>query len=153
MQALQLWSIDAPMKLLNLLTGPVIFALAMTLLAGCGKDDWKITDEVEILSESRSPDGKYIVTVFSCSGGGAAGYAYTNVNLREASETLDQRDFLLGEHLWNSFSDITVNWRDSANLEVTYQWASGNTDYKSKNGRTVPKLGNVKISYVLLPIE
>lgn len=137
------------MKLPNALTCPVIFALAMTLLAGCGNDDWKTTDDVEILTESKSPDGKYIVTVFSCSGGGAAGYTYTNVNLREASETLDQRDFLLGEHLWNSFSDITVNWRDATNLEVTYRWASDHPDYKTKNGRTVPEKGNVKISYVL----
>ena len=141
------------MKLPNLMTVSVIFALAMTLLAGCSNDDWKATDEVEILSESKSPDGKYIVTVFSCSGGGAAGYAYTNVNLREASEKLDQRDFLLGEHLWNSFSDITVNWQDPENLEVTYQWASDHPDYKAKNGRTVPEKGKVKISYVLLPTD
>ena len=141
------------MKLPNLMMGSVISALAMILLAGCGNDDWKATDEVEILSETKSPDGKYIVTVFSCSGGGAAGYAYTNVNLRKVSETLDQRDFLLGEHLWNSFSDIKVKWRDSSNLEVTYQWTSDDPDYKAKNGRTVPKMGNVKISYVLLPTE
>jgi hypothetical protein len=141
------------MKLPNALKCPVIFALAMALLASCGNDDWKTTDKVEILSESKSPDGKYVVTVFSCSGGGAAGYVYTNVNLREASETLDQRDFLLGEHLWNSFSDITVDWRDSVNLEVTYRFAGDHPDYKTKNGRTVPKKGNVKISYILLPTD
>lgn len=141
------------MKLPNALKCPVIFALAMALLASCGNDDWKTTDKVEILSESKSPDGKYVVTVFSCSGGGAAGYVYTNVNLREASETLDQRDFLLGEHLWNSFSDITVDWRDSVNLEVTYRFAGDHPDYKTENGRTVPKKGNVKISYILLPTD
>lgn len=138
------------MKLSQLMTGAIILALVMTLLAGCGNNDWKTSDKVETLSESKSPDGKYIVTVFSCSGGGAAGYAYTNVNLREASEKLDQRDFLLGEHLWNSFSDITVNWQDSENLEVSYRWTSDHSDYKSKNGRTVPEKGKVKISYVLL---
>ncbi|MCH1502381.1 MAG: DUF5412 domain-containing protein [Verrucomicrobiales bacterium] len=148
-----MWRIDNPVNLPSALIWPVIFALAMILLAGCGNDAWKTTDEVEIVSESKSPDGKYIVTVFSCSGGGAAGYAYTNLNLREASETLDQRDFLLGEHLWNSFSDITVNWRDSVNLEVTYRWASDHPDYKTKNERTVPKKGNVRISYVLVPTD
>lgn len=137
----------------NALTSFVILTLATTLLAGCGNDDWKTTDEVEVLSESKSPDGKYIVTVFSCSGGGAAGYTYTNVNLREASEPLDQRDFLLGEHLWSSFSDITVNWEDPVNLEVTYRWADDHPDYKTMNGRTVPKKANVKISYVLLPTD
>lgn len=137
------------MKLPIALAGPIIFALAMALLAGCGNDDWKTTDEVEILSESKSPDGKYIVTVFSCSGGGAAGYTYTNVNLREASETLDQRDFLLGKHLWNSFAGISADWKDSETLEVTYRWASDDPDYKTQNGQTVPKKGKVEINYVI----
>jgi len=137
----------------NALTSFVILTLATTLLAGCGNDDWKTTDEVEVLSESKSPDGKYIVTVFSCSGGGAAGYTYTNVNLREASEPLDQRDFLLGEHLWHSFADISANWKDSETLEVVYRWASNHPVHKTKNGRTVSKKGDVKISYVLLPTD
>ena len=141
------------MKLTKALIISVILTLLTTLLAGCGNDDWKTTDEVEILTESKSPDGKYIVTVFSCSGGGAAGYCYTNVNLREASETLDQRDCLLGEHLWNSFSGITVNWRDATDLEVAYRWASDHPDNKTKNGRTVPEKGNVKISYVLMETD
>ncbi len=141
------------MKLVNATTSFVIFTLATTFLAGCGNDDWKTTDEVEILSESKSPDGKYIVTVFSCSGGGAAGYTYTNVNLREASEPLNQRDFLLGEHLWRSFADISANWKDSATLEVVYRWASNHPEHKAKNGRTVSKKGDVKISYVLLPTD
>ena len=137
----------------NALTSFVILTLATTLLAGCGNDDWKTTDEVEVLSESKSPDGKYIVTVFSCSGGGAAGYTYTNVNLREASEPLDQRDFLLGEHLWHSFADISANWKDSETLEVVYRWASNHPVHKTKNGRSVSKKGDVKISYVLLPTD
>jgi len=28
----------------------------------------------------KSPDGEHVATVFSCSGGGAAGYTYTNVS-------------------------------------------------------------------------
>ena len=137
------------MRLANTVMSSVILTLAITFLASCGNDDWKTTDDVEILSESKSPNGKYIVTVFSCSGGGAAGYTYTNVNLREASETFDQREFLLGKNLWHSFADISTNWKDSETLEVTYRWASDHPEYKAKNGQTVPRKGKVKIHYVL----
>lgn len=137
------------MKIEIVLTSSVILTLAISLLVGCGNDDWKSTDDVEILSESKSPDGKYIVTVFSCSGGGAAGYTYNNVNLREVSETLDQRNFLLGKHLWHSFADISANWKDAETLEVSYRWASDHPDYKTKNGQTVPRKGKVEINYLI----
>jgi hypothetical protein len=137
------------MRLANAFTSSAILTLVMTLFVGCGNDDWKITDEVQILSESKSPDGKCIVTVFSCSGGGAAGYTYTNVNLREVSETFDQRDFLLGKHLWNCFTDLSADWKDSETLVVTYRWASDDPDYKAHNGQRVAKKGKVEINYVI----
>ena len=40
---------------------------------------------MEILQEEKSPNGQYVATSFSCSGGGAAGYFYFNANLREAN--------------------------------------------------------------------
>ncbi|HAT19201.1 MAG TPA: hypothetical protein DCS85_03500, partial [Verrucomicrobiales bacterium] len=80
------------------------------LLTGCidfGGD--RENDEVEILSEKKSPNGKFIATSFSCSGGGAAGYFYFDVSLREAGEKLDQRDGLMGKHkTWKAFTDIEV---------------------------------------------
>ena len=102
---------------------------------------------MEILSESNSPDGKSLVTLFSYSGGGAAGYTYANVNLREASETLNSRDFLLGKYLWRRFADILATWKDSKTLEVHYRWASDHPAPKTKNEQTVPKKGKVTIHY------
>lgn len=149
MRSSQSTLISKLVKLINASSSSAILALAITLLVGCGNDDWKTTDEVEILSESKSPDGKHIVTVFSCSGGGAVGYAYANVNLREISEAFDQRDILLGRHLWHSYANISAVWKDSENLEVSYSWASEEPVYKTKNGQRVPEKGQVKINYVL----
>lgn len=121
--------------------------MASVLLISCGRNDWKKTDTVTVLSESRSQDGKHIATVFSCSGGGAAGYAYTNVNLRKASETLNQRDVLLGERLWNSYEDISVSWKDATTLEVSYSWTRDDPDFKKQNGENVPEKYGVRVTY------
>jgi hypothetical protein len=82
-------------------------------------------------------------------GDGAAGYIYTNVNLRKVSEDFSQRDVLLGENLWNSFSDISVSWKDSTTLNVSYRWASDNSSHKAQNGKTVPEKVGVKVNYTL----
>ena len=79
-------------------------------------------DEVEIIQEEKSPNGQYVATSFSCSGGGAAGYFYFNANLRKASEELDQLDGLMGKHKdWKVFFDVEVRWIDDENLEVSYK--------------------------------
>lgn len=119
------------------------------LVVGCGQNDWKTTDDVQVLSEAKSPDGNHIATVFSCSGGGAAGYVYTNVNLRKAEEELNQREFLLGKHLWNSYANISVEWKDSATLDIVYQWSSNTPAYKKENGQQVREKNGVQINYTL----
>ena len=79
-------------------------------------------DEVEIIQEEKSPNGQYVATSFSCSGGGAAGYFYFNANLRKAGEELDQLDGLMGKHKdWKAFFDIKLRWIDDENLELSYE--------------------------------
>jgi hypothetical protein len=64
-------------------------------------------DKVEIIQEEKSPNGQYVATSFSCSGGGAAGYFYFNANLHKAGEELDQLDVLIGKHKdWKVFFDV-----------------------------------------------
>ena len=130
-----------------------IFASAVTcsllvLLIGCinygGGPD---TDEIEIIGEEKSPNGKFIATSFSCSGGGAAGYFYFNANLRKAGEKLDQRDGLLGKHkTWKAFTDIELKWIDDKNLEVFYK-QSDSPDYKENNAVKVESKHGIKIHY------
>ena len=79
-------------------------------------------DKVEIIQEEKSPNGQYVATSFSCSGGGAAGYFYFNANLRKAGEELDQLDGLMGKHKdWKAFFDVKLRWIDDENLEVSYE--------------------------------
>lgn len=81
-----------------------------------------INDTITVLMEKTSPNGEFIATVFSCSGGGAAGYEYLNVNLRRAGDALDPRATLLGKHkTWKGFTDISFSWIDNGNLNVSFR--------------------------------
>jgi len=119
------------------------------LLLGCidfsgGGPD---TDKIKIIGEEKSPNGKFIATSFSCSGGGAAGYFYFNASLRKAGEKLDQRDGLLGKHkTWKAFANIEVKWIDDENLEVSYS-QSNSPDYRENNAVKVESKHGIKIHY------
>lgn len=140
------------MRQTRLMKNLVISLIVGLFVVACGQSEWKTTDEVEIISESGSPDAKYIATVFSCSGGGAAGYTYTNVNLRKASDGFNQRDFLLGKHLWNSYSEISVEWLDQTNLGVSFRGPASSTDEK-ENGQRVEEKDGVKVNYIPLATD
>ena len=122
----------------------------LVLLIGCidfgaGPD----ADEIEIIGEEKSPNGKFIATSFSCSGGGAGGYFYFNASLRKAGEKLDQRDGLLGKHkMWKAFTDIELKWIDDKNLEVSYK-QSDSPDYKENNAVKVESKHGIKIHYIV----
>ena len=133
----------------------IIFAILtiILLLGGCSSDDWRRTDKVEIITELESPDGTHVSTVFFCSGGGAAGYTYNNVNLRKTGDDLDQRDFLLGKYNWHSFKDINITWIDSATLQVSYRWNGTNPEHRSKNNDRVVSKDGVSIRYILNDVE
>ena len=121
------------------------FALfSVLLITGCHDPS---TDTIEILGKEKSPDGKFIATSFSCSGGGAAGYFYFNASLRKAGEKLDQRDGLLGKHkTWKAFTDIEVRWIDDENLEVSCKQYDS-PDYKENNAVKVESKHGIKIHY------
>ena len=104
-------------------------------------------DKIKIISEEKSPNGKFIATSFSCSGGGAAGYFYFNVSLRKAGEKLDQRDGLLGKYkTWNAFSDLNVKWIDDKTLEVSCK-QTDSPDYRENNAVKVESKHGIKIHY------
>ena len=106
-------------------------------------------DTLEVLGEEKSPNGKFIATSFSCSGGGAAGYFYWNASLRKAGDKLDQRDGLLGKHkTWKGFTDIDVRWIDNGNLEVSCK-QENSPAYLENNSFKVKSKHGIKIHYVL----
>tara|TARA_Y100001934_G_C12282603_1_gene740708 strand:- start:772 stop:1197 length:426 start_codon:yes stop_codon:yes gene_type:complete len=106
-------------------------------------------DEVEIIQEEKSPNGQYVATSFSCSGGGAAGYFYFNANLRKAGEELDQLDVLMGKHKdWKAFFDIKLRWIDDENLEVSYEEIDLPA-YVDNNAVKVKSKYGIKIHHVI----
>ncbi len=120
------------------------------LLVGCiDFGGSRENDEVEILQEEKSPNGQYVATSFSCSGGGAAGYFYFNANLRKAGEELDQLDGLMGKHKdWKAFTDIDVRWIEDTNLEVSYK-QNESPAYKENNAVKVESKYGIKISHLI----
>ncbi len=120
-----------------------VFLLGCIDFSGGGPN----TDKIKIIGEEKSPNGRFIATSFSCSGGGAAGYLYFNASLRKAGEKLDPRDGLLGKHkTWNAFNDIKVKWIDDTNLEVSYN-QSNSPDYKENNAVKVESKHGIRIHY------
>ena len=123
------------------------FALfSVLLITGCHDPS---TDTIEILGEEKSPNGKFIATSFSCSGGGAAGYFYFNASLRKAGEKLDQRGGLLGKHkTWKGFTDIEVRWMDDSNLEIAYK-QDASPAYREHISGPIESKHGIKIRYVV----
>ncbi|MBT3637461.1 MAG: hypothetical protein HOA16_07330 [Opitutae bacterium] len=106
-------------------------------------------DKVEIIQEEKSPNGQYVATSFSCSGGGPAGYFYFNANLRKAAEELDQLDGLMGNHKdWKAFFEIEVRWIDDENLEVSYEEIDLPA-YVDNNAVKVKSKYGIKIHHVI----
>jgi hypothetical protein len=106
--------------------GSVLFTLALLLILFYVRCDnflgSRDHDKLEIIQEETSPNGQYVATSFSCSGGGGAGYFYFNANLRKAGEELDQLDVLMGKQKdLKAFFEIEVRWIDNENLELSYE--------------------------------
>jgi hypothetical protein len=122
-------------------------SLGMIIMAiACG-EQWRKTDRVTVLQEKFSPGGRYVATAFECSGGGAAGYFYSNVNVRRKEEPFNQRQFILGDKLWSGYGNFDLQWLGSNHLQVTYQ---GPKDPKwlKQNGSRKEECCGVKITYV-----
>ena len=106
-------------------------------------------DKVEIIQEQKSPNGLYVATSFSCSGGGAAGYFYFNANLRKAGEELDQSEVLIGKHKdWKAFFDVEVRWIDDDNLELSYKEIDL-PEYVENNAVKIESKYGIKIHHVI----
>jgi len=125
----------------------ILTTIAAVILVGCSS--YKDNDKVELLIEKTSPNGKFIATSFSCSGGGAAGYFYYNANLRRVGEEMDQRDCLLGKHkTWMAFNAIQVRWLDDSNLEISYK-QNNSPAYQDNNSVKISSKYGVAIHHVV----
>ena len=104
---------------------------------------------MKIIQEEKSPDGQYVATSFSCSGGGSAGYFYFNANLRKVGDELDQLDVLMGKHKdWKAFAEIEVRRIDDENVEVSYRQKESPA-YKENNAVKVQSKYGIKIHHLI----
>jgi hypothetical protein len=130
----------------------LLSTIAVSLLhLGCGWGGGQENDKIEILHEEKSPCGQFAATVFSCSGGGAAGYFYFNANLRKVGEKINHRDVLMGKHpTWKAFRDIDVDWVDALNLNVSYK-QSGSPPYQENNAVKIKSKYGIRVNHLIKP--
>lgn len=85
-------------------------------------DGRKAVDEDIIIAETiNSPNKEHIATVYYVSGGGAAGYVYAHVGIRNKGEsfTVNNGTVLQGVRIEN----LSVKWEDSKKLIIFYSKA------------------------------
>ncbi|MCX2803407.1 hypothetical protein [Microbulbifer thermotolerans] len=99
----------------------VLYVLFLALLlSGCGD-----LCSVDLLSESKSPDGKYIATVFERNCGATTPFVRV-VSLRHAGSGFapeEDDDWVFTIH---GQSDINVSWVENTELIISYS-ATGDT--------------------------
>lgn len=95
----------------------VIFVLSNCVATqGCAQH--KADGRVDIVVTSASPDQEYVATVYTVSGGGAAGYIYRLVNLRRHGEPFDPEKGIIFQA--TRTQNITVTWRGGESLTISY---------------------------------
>src|SRR5882672_11442300 len=85
------------------------------------------------INTSPSPDGKYVATVYTGMGGGAAGWRYIRGTVNPANEPFsidsEKKD---GKHMVFNIdcsSGVEVKWEDSQKLLVSFKVPSGESGF------------------------
>lgn len=87
-----------------------------------------VASTTTVVQQLPSPDGRFIATYFINSGGGAAGWMYERVSLRQATNTFNKDDYIFQV----SHSEATLSWQDNRTLRVTYP-ADTNVQHQESN--------------------
>ena len=82
----------------------------------CAQDE--ADEEVNIISQTASVDGKYIATVYTIFGGGAAGYAYQIVNLRKQEQKFNHKKGNI--FVVTRTHNIVAEWKDNGKLIIKH---------------------------------
>ncbi len=126
-----------------------LLALGVLVIAGVGIGFYSLISEISgpdqydvyIGREAVSPDGKKVATFYTISGGGAAGYVLTRLNLRPKTQawkpTKASNDYVFE---LRHGDDLDLQWQGNNKLNVVYEAGADTYDQlNSKDG--------VKISY------
>lgn len=104
-------------KLIRYAAIATIVILNLSLLDGCGPMK-SIDDDVKILTMTLSPDKEIVATAYDVYGGGAAGYLYTFVNIRNKEVAFNQSRGIVFQG--TSVKDISLEWQDNDLLIIKY---------------------------------
>lgn len=106
--------------------------------------------DYNVISTSSSPDGKYVVTIYSSIGGGAAGWSSIRATVNPVSEPFSiEREKSDGRYMVFDVSygdEVEAKWETNRNLLITYRNVNGDsgiTIYKKPKDWD----GEVKIKY------
>jgi hypothetical protein len=132
------------------MTGKFVSYAAITMLvlaswaveAGCMERSKKPEEQIDIIATATSPSNDHVATVYTVSGGGAAGYAYRVVNLRKQSETFNPKKGVIFSA--TGTREVTCRWEDNEHLMVNHSKA-GNIYTQAKEWGS-DKI--IRISYV-----
>ncbi len=105
----------------------------------------------DVKSTSLSPDGKFVATVYSAMGGGAAGWCSIRVTVNPQSEPFSvEREKTEGKYVVSTVScgsQVETEWEGERNLLIAYTVPGGDSGI-SIYKKPVDWDGTVKIRYV-----
>jgi hypothetical protein len=107
--------------------------------------------EYTVLNTSHSPDGKYVATVYTGMGGGAAGWCVIRVTVNPINEPFSiEREKKEGKYVVFNIgcnSDVEVKWEDAKNLLVSFKGPSSESGF-SVYRKPVDRERVIKIRYL-----
>lgn len=107
--------------------------------------------DYNVMSTSRSPDGKYVATVYTGMGGGAAGWCSIRVTVNPVNEPFSiEREKKEGKYVVFNIScnsDVEAKWEGDKNLLVSFKVPSGESGF-SVYRKPVDWNGEIKIRYL-----
>jgi hypothetical protein len=83
-----------------------------------GENNGSSRNEVRVMSESASPDGKFVARYFVLSGGGAAGYVIDFVNIQPAGEAFNNNVNVVFQATGTRV--LKLDWAEPR-LKITYE--------------------------------
>ncbi|HEU0185732.1 MAG TPA: hypothetical protein VFS27_10495 [Blastocatellia bacterium] len=89
--------------------------------------------DYNVINTSPSPDGKYVATVYTGMGGGAAGWCYIRVTLNPVNEPFSiEREKKEGKYMVFNIScnsEVETEWEGDKNLLVSFKVPSSESGF------------------------
>lgn len=120
----------------------VMLLLGTMLLSSCLDLGTDSSHDTEIDKEILSPDGKKVATFYIISGGGAAGFVNTRLQIRDKNKPFKENDSYVFD--MSHADEHDFKWKDNRHLIVMYP-------SDASVSRSLPSQAGIKISYVAKP--